>query len=80
MGSQQAVRMGNWKGMRSGTLGRIELFDLSQDPGETKDLAGQHPDIVQQIGKIMDDSHTPNQFWPLAETVKPAKRRKPNSN
>jgi len=28
---------------------RYELYDIAADPGETKDLAGQHPDIVARM-------------------------------
>ncbi len=28
---------------------RPELYDLSQDPGETKDLAGQQPEVAQRL-------------------------------
>ena len=27
----------------------LELFDLSTDPGETKDVADAHPEIVKQL-------------------------------
>jgi len=70
-GSQQAVRMGKWKGLRFGTAGRIKLFDLTQDPGETKDLAAENPEIVTRIAEIMKDSHEPSLFWPLDDKVLP---------
>jgi len=30
------------------------LFDLKEDPGETRDLAAKHPEVVQRMGKILD--------------------------
>ena len=27
----------------------IELYDLEIDPGETKDIAGEEPDILEQL-------------------------------
>jgi arylsulfatase A-like enzyme len=42
-----AVRMGNWKGV--GKPGKVALYDLGSDIGETNDLAGQHPDIVAKL-------------------------------
>lgn len=33
---------------------RYELYDISADPGETKDLAAAHPEIVEQMKKQYD--------------------------
>lgn len=59
-GGQQAVRMGNWKGIRmnirKGNL-RIQLFDLGTDLQEQHDVADQHPDIVKKMEAIMKKEH-----------------------
>ena len=61
----KAVRLGKWKGVLRGwkkwknRTGNIELFDLSKDPGESKNLADSHPEIVSKIKKIMEEAHTP---------------------
>jgi len=59
-GGQQAVRIGNWKGIRSnihkGNL-VIELFDLGSDIQELHDVAAEHPDIVKKIEAIMKTEH-----------------------
>ena len=53
----QAVRMGDWKGVRLG--GRtdpnapIALYDLASDPAETQDVASQHPAVVEEIDAVM---------------------------
>ena len=45
-----AIRKGNWKLIKSATLpGKTELFDLSADPGEQNNLAGEQPDIVRDL-------------------------------
>ncbi len=31
------------------------LFDLSADPGETKDLSAEHPDVVSQLSALADE-------------------------
>ena len=68
-GGRQAVRWGNWKGIRLGVNTDpdppIELYDLSNDPGEKDNVAAQHPDIVQHIRTIMTEAHRPNKDWPL---------------
>lgn len=63
-GSAQAVRMGNWKAVRQPMgAGDIELYDLSRDAGETKDVAEAHPDIVQEIAERMEEAHSPSDAW-----------------
>lgn len=62
---QQAVRMGNWKGIRKNIFQgnmAIELYDLTRDAQEQYDLASIRPDIVKQIEKIMIRSHSPSEF------------------
>ena len=59
---QQAVRMGDWKGIRKdifeGNM-KIELYNLENDLAETTDVANQYPEIVAQIEGIMESEHTP---------------------
>jgi arylsulfatase len=60
-GGQQAVRMGQWKAIRKnihqGNL-ELELYNLEEDMQEQHDVAGQHPEIVEQIELIMEEEHT----------------------
>jgi arylsulfatase A-like enzyme len=62
-GGQQAVRLGNWKGIRMNILKgnmTIQLYDLDKDIQEQHDVAAQHPVIVKQIETIMKkEHHTP---------------------
>jgi arylsulfatase A-like enzyme len=45
-----AIRKGQWKLVKVALLpGKTELFDLSADPGETTDVAEQHPDVVRDL-------------------------------
>lgn len=75
-GGQQAVRMGDWKGVRrnlhKGNT-RIELYNLATDVGETTDLADKHPDIVKRIEKIMTEQHQPSADFPIKVLDLPAK-------
>jgi len=71
-GGQQAVWMGQWKGVRQEMINRqgkkgkgrdplqIELYDLDKDISESTDVAALHPEIVKQIRKIMTEQHTPS--------------------
>jgi len=63
-GFQQAVRMGDWKGISVKEGAPLELYDLKTDPSETKNIASSHPDIVQKIERIMKASHSANPYWP----------------
>ena len=46
------MRIGKYKALKI-TDKPFELYDLSKDPGETKNIAAQHPKIVAKIEKIM---------------------------
>lgn len=53
-GPQAAVRRGQWKLVRwrdfeARTTSRWELYDLSQDAGEERNLAGQKPELVREL-------------------------------
>jgi arylsulfatase len=71
-GGQQAVRMGHWKAARQNILRknnpdptRIELYNLQEDIGESRDVADQHPEIVARIRKIMAAAHEPSDLFPM---------------
>ena len=66
-GSKQAVRTGDWKAVRLRPSGPIELYDLKTDLGETKNIAGDHPDIVQRMTRIMRSDRTESKEFPLRE-------------
>jgi arylsulfatase A-like enzyme len=68
-GGKQAVRIGDWKGVRNGinsdTLPDIELFDLNSDQSESIDISDEHPQLINQLKKIMIDAHQPSEHFPL---------------
>ena len=63
--TKQAVRLGHWKGVRDAQGAKIELFNLTRDLGETKDVAGDHPDVVQRVAEIMQAAHVESPDFPL---------------
>jgi arylsulfatase A-like enzyme len=63
----QAVRWGDWKGLRIGADAPIELYDVINDPGERDNAAAQHPDVVAQIETYMRDAYTPSEDYRLGE-------------
>ena len=54
---RQAVRMGDWKGVRSGVQGPIEVYDLAKDVGESHNLAAAQPEIVRRMEETMRKAH-----------------------
>jgi arylsulfatase A-like enzyme len=67
MGGRIALRMGNWKAVQYNITAvpkpLTELYDLSTDQGETKNLASIHPDIVKKMEALMKSSHTPSEVF-----------------
>ncbi|MCU0915678.1 MAG: arylsulfatase [Planctomycetes bacterium] len=74
--SLQALRCGDWKAVRNGPSAPIELYDLKADRGETRDLAGQKPELVTQAEALMKAARKEDPNWPLRD--RPA--RKPAQN
>ena len=66
---QQAVRTGDWKGIRLGTEEPIYLFDLKNDPEERNNLAADHPEIIRRMAEIMAEAHQPTPYWPEVKTA-----------
>ncbi|GAA5219953.1 arylsulfatase [Membranihabitans marinus] len=64
----QAVRFGNWKGIKMGREGEIMLYNLEKDIGEFYDVASDHPKIVEQISDIMKTSVISSEKYPIGET------------
>jgi len=74
-GGKQAVRKGNWKALRlnvqeKGFHNEIELYNLETDPGETKNIADQHPEIVKELDEIMKQQHTYSENFPFQFELK----------
>ncbi len=52
----QACRRGNWKILRHKQADPWELYDLSNDTGETNNLAAEHPEIVTELAAwVLED-------------------------
>ncbi|MCH7728828.1 MAG: arylsulfatase [Planctomycetes bacterium] len=60
---KQAVRTGRWFAHRRSN-GPVELYDLSKDPQQKQDLAGQHPELANKVLRWMTQAHTPSEVWP----------------
>ncbi|MBL0160499.1 MAG: arylsulfatase [Bryobacterales bacterium] len=76
-GFDQAVRMGNWKGIRKGPKSPLELFDLAADLGERNNVAAAHADVVRQIEQWMATARTDDPEWPVMTPEQARKRALP---
>jgi hypothetical protein len=66
--------MGNWKGVRHplNPRGRnaapdrtMKLYNLQADPGEERNVAAEHPEIVAHLERLMREQHTPSELFPF---------------
>jgi len=77
-GNVRAARMGKWKAIRRSTRKKpgaapVELYDLSADLSESKDLAAQHPEVAAKMADIIEKAYTPPR--PQGEPKKPKGKR-----
>ncbi|HNQ87458.1 MAG TPA: arylsulfatase [Verrucomicrobiota bacterium] len=63
-GFKQAVRLDRWKAVRLAPSRPLELYDLEEDPGETRDLASTHPTVARKLARLMTRSHRDSPDWP----------------
>ncbi|MFM8620286.1 MAG: sulfatase-like hydrolase/transferase [Opitutaceae bacterium] len=90
LGPQRAVRSGRWKlvdwrDFAARTQSGWQLYDLSEDPGETRDLAAANPGITARLVRLWEDWDRANisPLWPGSSTedpsapeFRPARKRK----
>ncbi len=64
---RQAIRYGEWKGIRLGVKENreapIELYNISDDPGELNNIADQNPWVVASIDSLMKMAHEPSSVF-----------------
>lgn len=64
-----AVRRGKWKAVRVNvfdtTRTATELYDLEADPGEENNLAGEHPEVIKQMERIMKAARKETEAYPF---------------
>jgi arylsulfatase A-like enzyme len=67
-GGRQALRAGDWKIVRydlnKKPAGPIELYNLKEDPSETTDLAGKHPDVLGRLTAMLQKARVPCPLFP----------------
>ncbi|MCH8296413.1 arylsulfatase [Candidatus Poribacteria bacterium] len=63
----QAVRVGDWKGMRLAPTEPLALYDLSRDIGEQRNVATAHPEVIEKIEAYLQTARTESKNWPTRE-------------
>lgn len=67
-GTKQAVLLdGRWKGVRLKPGAAIELYDLSQDRAEEKNIAAEHPAELARIETALRTARSESADWPIHE-------------
>lgn len=76
-GGQQSFRKGPWKLVRQ-QLNRgdvvSELYDMANDPSESKNAAKDHPEIVKELETLMMAQRTSSELFPLTPFDQPVQR------
>lgn len=64
-GAVRAARWGDWKAVLSNPRQPIEIYNITDDPGESNNLAAAKPELVEHAQAIFAASHQPHSDWPL---------------
>ncbi|HUS07351.1 MAG TPA: arylsulfatase, partial [Bryobacteraceae bacterium] len=68
-GFAQAVRMGDWKGVRNPGAA-LELYNLKTDISEKNNVAAAHPDVVARLAAIMQHDRTDSPDFPVTRAAR----------
>lgn len=63
---KQATRMGNWKAVRYGVSGKVELYDLESDLYEKNNVASDYPEVLERMKSILETESTKTSIYPSA--------------
>ena len=68
LGTRQGLRKGNWKVVRNSTkkkLGKVEIYNLTNDIGEGTDLATQRPELAADFLELLQIARKPSELFPI---------------
>ena len=69
-GFQQAVRMADWKAIRSQPGEPLELYNLKSDIGEMENIADKNPAVIARIEEYLNTARTDSERWPIKSPPK----------
>ena len=64
-GFAQAIRFGNYKAVRLRPQATPEVYDIIADPGESRNIANDRPELVKQADDILARARTESAAWPI---------------
>ncbi|MBI5799172.1 MAG: arylsulfatase [Verrucomicrobia bacterium] len=70
----QALRQGHWKAYRAAPGRPLELYNLADDLGETRDVAKENPALVAKYETLLSQAHAESAEFPLAAKSKKGKQ------
>ncbi|MEM9284182.1 MAG: arylsulfatase [Verrucomicrobiota bacterium] len=77
-GGKKAARWGDWKaiqvGINQNPNAPIQIFNLSEDMGETNDLSSGRPDLIERALVIFEEAHEPSPDWVFEDRTKKKKK------
>ena len=59
LGGWIAIRQGSWRAVKPPRTDAWELYDLSTDPSEAKDLAATQPRVLSRLTALAEKAHEP---------------------
>ena len=59
----QAARWKNWKAIRHGVNGKLELYNLNTDLSEENDISDDYPEIVRIFEDYLLTARTETEYW-----------------
>jgi arylsulfatase A-like enzyme len=72
-GGRQALRKGEWKLVSYYVFDpaktTLELYNITNDPGEQNDVAGQHPAVVKELSALMAGARTHSEIFSFQPSI-----------
>jgi len=66
-GGRKALRKGDWKLVNYNVFDpsktTVELYNIATDPGEQNNVAGSHPEIVEELSALMKSARTESEVF-----------------
>ncbi len=76
IGGWIAIRQGNWRAVKAPKGKEWELYDLSTDPSESKDLSGAQADVLAKLVALAENAHEPVREGTFKTTVRHERDRR----
>lgn len=72
-GGRQAIRKGKWKAVKYNVFDAenspLQLYDLSQDISEQRNLADEHPELVKEMEQLFAEARTPSEVFTFNQST-----------